>query len=84
VDFTYRFAARGAPAQGTFIDPFLDSDVRPGFELEVALAGIPAVITHEGALDVDRMCVMALDEIAVIAVHRPDQRGQRGDKASGE
>ena len=35
----------------------------------------------EGALDVDRVGVVTLNQVAVIAVHRPHEIGERGEQA---
>jgi hypothetical protein len=51
--------------------------VRLGFKLQIALVGILAVIVSQGTLYVDRMRVVTFDEIAVIAVHCPDEVRER-------
>lgn len=51
--------------------------MRPSFELQVTLLGIGAVIVMESALDIDRVRVVAFNQVAVITVHGPDERGQR-------
>jgi hypothetical protein len=56
----------------------LYGDVCLGLELEVALARIGAVVVFQGALDLDRMRIVPLDQIAVITVHRTHEIGQRG------
>ena len=38
----------------------------------------------EGTLDLDRMGVMSLDQVAVIAVHRSNHVGERSDHAGGQ
>jgi hypothetical protein len=58
-----------------FIDPFLNGDMCLGLKLEVSLSRIGAVVALHRAFDVDRMGVMPLDEIAVVAVHRPHEIG---------
>ncbi|MCY4316875.1 MAG: hypothetical protein OXC66_12285 [Roseovarius sp.] len=60
-----------------FVDPFLDSDMRLGFELKVPLLRIGAVVVAHRALDVDGMGVVPFDEVAVVAVHRPHEIGER-------
>ena len=52
------------------VDPLLNSDVSPGFQLKIAPLGISAVIAVQRPFDIDRMCVMSLNKIAVVAVHR--------------
>ena len=56
-------------------------DMRFGFELEVAFFGVLAVVALEGALDIDRVGVVAFDQVAVVAVHRPHEIGERGQQA---
>ena len=70
--------------QPPFIDPFLNVYVRPGLKLKDSLSGIRAVIALERALDIHRMRVVTLDEIAVIAIHDPHQIGERPYDALGE
>src|SRR5690606_2554800 len=74
-------AGGGATGQLSAIHPGLHRDVGAGFALQVALSRIPAVVALQGALDVHRMRVMSFDEVAVVAVHRPDQCGQGWDEA---
>ncbi len=74
----------GAAFQAALIDPSLDRDVRFRFELEVALPRVLAVVILERALDIDRMSVMPFDQVAVVAVHRPHQIGERGQQAFGQ
>jgi hypothetical protein len=59
----------------------LHGDVRLGLELEVAPARIGAVVVFQGALDVDRVGVVPLDQIAVITVRRTHEIRQRGHHA---
>lgn len=63
--------------KATAIDPLLDGDMRPGLKLEVAFFGVRTVVLLHGALDIDRVGVMPLDQIAVVTVHRPDQIRER-------
>ena len=60
-----------------FVDPFLNGDMRLGFKLKVSFFRIGAVIVPHRAFDVDGMGVMPLDEVAVVAVHRPHEIGKR-------
>ena len=69
---------RGTALGPTLVNPFLHRDMRLRLELEVAPLRIAAVIALQGALDIDRMGIVALDQVAVIAVHRPDELRQRG------
>lgn len=59
------------------VDPLLHGNVRLGFELEIALACILAIVILERALDVDRVCIVAFDEVGIVAVHRPHQVGKQ-------
>ena len=70
-------AVDGAAFEAARVDPVLDGDMRLGFELEVALFGVLAVVALERALDIDRVRVVALDQVAVVAVHRPHEIGER-------
>ena len=54
------------------------------FQLEIPLPGVGAVIFFKRTLDVDGMGVVALDQIAVITVHRADEPGERGDQTPGQ
>src|ERR1700722_4169190 len=73
-----------AALEAAAIYPFLHGDVRLGFKLQIALAGILAVIVPERALDIDGVGVVALNEIGVVAVHGPHQVGERGQKGRGK
>src|SRR3546814_7925408 len=53
----------GAAIESAFIDPCLHGNVSFGFELEVTLLGIAAVVALEGPLDIDRMGIVPLDQI---------------------
>ena len=74
----------GAAVKPAVVDPLLDGDMRPGFKLQIALFGIVAVVVLEGALDIDRVGVVPLDQVAVVAVHRPHEIGERGHHAVWE
>lgn len=58
------------------VDPGLHGDVRPRLELQIAFPRLGAVVREQCPLDVHGVGVMALDEIAVVAVHRADEMGQ--------
>ena len=58
--------------------------MRLGLELEVSLPGVPAVVALERALDIDGMGVVAFDQVAIIAVHRAHEIGERGEQAFRE
>ena len=55
--------------------------MRFGFQLEVAFFGVLAIVAFEGALDVDWMGVVAFNQVAVVAVHRAHEIGERGQQA---
>jgi hypothetical protein len=70
---------KGTIIEPARVDPCLHGDMRLCFELEVAFLRIAAVVALERALDVDRMGVVPLDQVTVVAVHRPNQIGQGAD-----
>ena len=59
----------GTAGQAAAVNPPLDLNVRLRFQLQVALPGVLAVVALESSLDFDRVSVVPLDEIAVVAVH---------------
>jgi hypothetical protein len=67
--------------QSSFIDPLLNGDMRARLALQIARFRIAAVIGSERALDIDRMCIVTLDQVAVVAVHGAHERGQRRKQA---
>ena len=76
-------AAMARPLRPPRVDPVLDVDMRFGFQLQVAFVGVLAVVALEGPFDVDRVGVVAFDQVAVVAVHRPHEIGERGQQVSG-
>ena len=62
--------------EATRIDPALYHNVRFCLKLQIALPGVRTVIVFECPLDVDRVCVMPLDQVAVVTVHGAHQVGQ--------
>jgi hypothetical protein len=85
MDFADASECDGAPVgQRAAIDPLLNGDVGFGFQLQVALAGVLAVVVLERAFDVDGVGVVALNEVGVVAVHRPDRAGKRGEQTGGQ
>ena len=44
-------------------------------------SGIGAVVVFQRALDIDRVGIVPLDQVAVVAVHRPHEIGQRREHA---
>jgi len=53
------------------------------FELQIAFFRVGAIVVYQRALNIDRMRVMPLDQVAVIAIHRPDQIGKGREDALG-
>jgi hypothetical protein len=74
-------SARGRFPEGkaSAIQPSLHRDVGACFELQVPPVLVPAVVFAHRALDVDRVSRVAFDQVRVVAVHRPNQIGQRPD-----
>jgi hypothetical protein len=61
------------------VDGLLHADVRAGFELQVASLRLRFELIGQRALDIARARVVALDQVAVVAVHHADQvREARG------
>ncbi len=75
---------QGTAGETARVDPLLHGDVGAGLKLEVALARVGAVGVVQRPLDVHGVGVVALDEVAVIAVHRPHQIGKRREHALGQ
>src|ERR1700694_5562471 len=74
MDFADALCLKGASTFETpTVNPLLDRDVRLGFKLQVAFVRILTVVIVECALDIHRMGVMSLNEIRVVAVHRPNE-----------
>ncbi|MFD1810049.1 hypothetical protein ACFSHQ_24320 [Gemmobacter lanyuensis] len=63
MDFAQAFQGQRVVGQAARVDPALHLDVGDGFKLQVPLLGIGAEILVEGALDVDRVGVVALDQV---------------------
>jgi hypothetical protein len=79
VSFTDSLGAEGADSlEAAFVNPFLDRDMGFRFELKVPFPSLLAVIVSERSLDIDRVRVVSLDEVRVVAVHRSNQSGKRG------
>ena len=49
-----------------------------GLKLEVPLLRILGIVACEGTVDADRVSVMALDEVGIVAVHRTHQVADAG------
>jgi hypothetical protein len=80
MDFANAVAGEDASRQTASVDPSLDLDMRSGLALEIALAGIGAIVVLERAFDIDGVGIVSFDEIAVIAVHRPDEIRERREQ----
>jgi hypothetical protein len=50
--------------------------MRPGFELQIPLVRVFTVVVLECPFDVNRVSVEALNEVGMVAVHGPDEKGQ--------
>ena len=70
---------RQATLHRAAINPLLDGNVGSGFQLEVALVRILAIVVLERALDVDRMRIVPFEQIRIVAIHRPHKAGERRD-----
>lgn len=81
VDLANALDLRGAACEPAAVGPFLDGDMRPGLELQAAPFRVGAVVALQGALDIGRMGVVALDEVAVVALRRPDKAGEGRQQA---
>jgi len=71
-------------AEAARVDPLLNGNVRFGFKLKVALLRVVAVVIRQCPLDIHRMGVVALDQVAVVAIHGTDQIRQGLERALGE
>ena len=82
MDFANAIAGEDASRQAAGVDPSLNLDMRLGLALEIALVRVGAIVVLERALDIDGVSVVSFDEIAVVAVHRPDEMGERRQQAA--
>jgi hypothetical protein len=73
-----------AAAQCSTIDLLLDGYMGFGFELKVALARIITVVVLQCTFDVVSMGIVPLDHVRVVAIHRSDEAGQRGEECRGQ
>ncbi len=69
VDFAQAFGRKRVVGQAARVDPALHLDVGDGFKLKVPFLGIGAEVLVQGAFDIDRVGVVALDQVRVVAVH---------------
>jgi hypothetical protein len=60
----------GVACESAGINPLLHCDVRLGFDLQVSLAPVLAVVVLKRAFDVHGVRIVALNEVGVVAVHR--------------
>ena len=77
MNFAKAFGRCRAAIKPAFINPFLNVDMGAGFQLQIALFGIGAVICFQRPLDIDRVRIMAFDQVAVVTVHRSHEIRQR-------
>ena len=84
MDFTKGIGVDGAAFETAGIDPLLDGDMRFCFLLEVARFGVLAVVVLKGALDINGVRVVAFDQVAVVAIHRAHEVGERSQQAFGQ
>ncbi len=68
----------------TAVDPALNGDVSLGLKLEAALMGIRAVVVLQRSFDIDRVRIVPLDQVAVVAIHGTHQIGERSDNPLGQ
>jgi len=73
-----------AAFQSSVVDPSLDGYVSPRFDLQVSFMRVRTILVSQSALDVHRMRVVAFDQVGIIAVHRPDQLGERFQDTGGQ
>ncbi len=62
------------------VNPLLNGDVRPSFNLEIAFSGVLTVVALERALDVYGVRVVPFNEVRVIAIHRTNEVCKRSEK----
>lgn len=58
--------------------------MRLGFELQVALTWIVAVVVLQRPLDIDRVCDVPFDKVALVTVHFAHQVGKRCPHTLGQ
>lgn len=58
------------------VDHALDLDMGARLELEVSPDAILGIVAGERPIDLDGMGIVALDEVGIIAVHRPHEVAQ--------
>jgi hypothetical protein len=66
------------------IDDPRDFDMGDGFALKVALFRVGSVVACQCPVDIDRVCLVALDQVRILAVHRSDQIAYTGAQHRGQ
>jgi hypothetical protein len=66
MDVEHAGNGRGLVAEPAFVDPTLYGNIRDSLLLEIALLGIAAPLTKERSLNIDRMRIVALDQVRVV------------------
>ena len=61
----------------SLIDHLLHCDMRSGLELQIAAIRVTGIVGIHGPVYVPRVSVVPLDQVRVVAVHRPDEFGDR-------
>ena len=67
-DFTDARMGRGPARQSALINPPLDRNLGARFQLEIPLARFIAIVVLHGALDINRVRIMALDQARIITI----------------
>ena len=81
MQFPDAFRLEGPTIEVAVVDPLLDGNMGLSFELQVSLMRVGAKVVPECPFDIDRMGLVPLDQVAVVAVHRPHEIGERGHDA---
>jgi hypothetical protein len=61
----------------------LDSDVSERLQLQIPVLASCRELVVQRPLDFSRPCIVTLDEVAVVAIHDPNQVGQAARGGSG-
>ncbi len=73
-----RGCGRGISANVAAINPLLNSYMGLSLKLQVSLLRVGAVVTFERLFYIDRVGVMPLYEVAVVAIHRTHEISKGG------
>ncbi|WP_456835521.1 MULTISPECIES: hypothetical protein [unclassified Bradyrhizobium] len=84
MDFDDAVLHRRATIEASLIDPLLDGDMGDGFLLQVAFLGVGAVVVLECAFYIDRVSVVPLDQVAIVAIHRTYEPSQGDQNTPGQ